>query len=52
MPVPLLGLPLAVAVVLIVIGRLNHRARWGNRVALVGYALLAVTFVAGLALRR
>ena len=32
-----------VAAVLIVVGRVNHRRPWGNRVAVAGYALIALT---------
>ncbi len=46
---PLLILPLAVAVILIVYGRLNRRSRWGNWIALAGYSVLAVTLVFALA---
>ena len=49
---PILLLPLAVAIVLIVVGRFNHRRPWGNPVALVGYAVLAVTIVIGILARR
>lgn len=31
-----------VAAILIVFGRLNHRTRWGNRVAVAGFAVLAL----------
>jgi hypothetical protein len=49
---PLLFLPLLVAVVLIVVGRVNHRKSWGNWVAVAGYAVLAVTIVVGLTAGR
>lgn len=42
---PILILPVAVAVILIVYGRINHGRRWGNRIAVAGYAVLAVTAV-------
>ncbi len=47
----ILILPLAVAIVLIVFGRVNRRKPWGNWVAAAGYAVLAVTIVAGIAIR-
>ena len=40
---PILILPLVVAVILIVYGRVNHRSRWGNWIAVAGYAVLAIT---------
>lgn len=52
MSIPILSLPLLVAVVLIVYGRVNRRSRWGNWIAVAGYAVLAVTIVAGLLTRR
>lgn len=45
---PVLFLPLAVAIVLIVAGRVNHRRPWGNWVALAGYTVLAVTIAVAL----
>jgi hypothetical protein len=51
MPTAALVAPLGVAIVLIVVGRLNHGVRWGDRVAIAGYALLALTIVVGLAAR-
>ena len=42
---------MAVAVVLIVFGRLNHRRRLGTWIALAGYAVLAITIVVGLVVR-
>ena len=33
---PILILPLVVAVILIVYGRVNHRSRWGNWIAVAG----------------
>ncbi len=38
-------LVVVVAAILIVVGRVNHRSWWGNRVAVVGYALLALAAV-------
>ena len=35
---PILILPLVVAVILIVYGRVNHRSRWGNWIAVAGHA--------------
>ncbi len=46
---PILIPPLVVAVILIVYGRINHRSRWGNRIAVAGYAVLAATIVFALA---
>ena len=51
MPTPVLAVPLAVAIILIVVGRVRHRARWGDLVAVAGYALLAVTIVIGVLTR-
>ena len=48
---PVLILPIAVAVILIVYGRVNHRRRWGNWIAVAGYAVLAVTLAVGLVTR-
>ena len=48
---PIAILLVAVAVVLIVIGRVNHRVWWGNRVAIVGYAALALAAVLTVATR-
>lgn len=48
---PILFAPLAVAVILIVVGRVNHRTGWGNRVAIAGYTVLAVTIVIGVVTR-
>ena len=48
---PALILPVAVAVVLIVVGRVNHRRAWGNWVAVAGYAVLAVTAFLALVVR-
>ena len=45
MPKQLSILLVVVAAVLIVVGRLNHKTRYGNWVAMVGYALLAVVGV-------
>jgi hypothetical protein len=42
---PILFLPVAVAAILIVYGRVDRRRRWGNSIALAGYALLAITAV-------
>ncbi len=39
----MLILPVVVVVILIVSGQLYRRRRWGNWVAVAGYALLAVT---------
>ena len=46
---PVLILPLVVAVILIVYGRVNRRSRWGNWIAVAGYAVLALTIVVALA---
>ena len=46
---PALLLPLAVAVVLIVYGRVTRRSRWGNMIAVAGYSVLALTIVFALA---
>ncbi len=40
MPRELLLILVVVAAVSIVVGRLNHRTRWGHWVAVAGYALL------------
>ncbi len=48
---PALILPVVVAAVLIVYGRVNRRSRWGNWIAVVGYALLAVTAVVAMVAR-
>ncbi len=40
-----------VAAVLIVVGRLNHGTRRGNRVAVAGYAVLIVAAAVALAAR-
>ena len=42
---PVLVLPLVVAVVLIVYGRVNRRSRWGNWIAAAGYLVLVLTIV-------
>ena len=42
---PLAIILVGIAAVLIVFGRVNHRHPWGNRVALVGYAVLALAAV-------
>ncbi len=52
MPTQVLVLPLAVAIVLVVLGRLNHRKPWGNWVAIAGYAVLAIAIVLGILSRR
>ena len=39
---PVLIALVIVAAVLIVFGRLNHRTRWGNWVAVAGFAVLAL----------
>ncbi len=44
---PLLLVPLVVAVILIVYGRVNRRSHWGNWIAVAGYAVLAVTIAVG-----
>ncbi len=44
-------LPVLVAAVLIVYGRVNRRSRWGNWIAVVGYAVLAVTIAVALVTR-
>jgi hypothetical protein len=51
MHTPILILPVLVAVVLIVYGRVNRRSRWGNWIAVAGYSLLAVTAVIALLAR-
>ena len=48
---PILFAPLAVAVILIVVGRVKHRTGWGNWVAIAGYAVLAVAIVIGITTR-
>ena len=48
---PLLVLPLLLAVILIVYGRVNHRTRRGTWIAVAGYAVLAVTIVLALLTR-
>ncbi len=48
---PIAILLVVVAVILIVIGRVNHRIWWGNRVALVGYAALALAALLTVATR-
>jgi hypothetical protein len=48
---PILILPVVVAAILIVYGRVNHRERWGNWIAVAGYAVLAVTAVIALVAR-
>jgi hypothetical protein len=48
---PVLILPVVVAATLIVVGRVSHRRRWGNRVAVAGYATLAIMAVLALAAR-
>ena len=40
MPQTVLIALVVVSAVLIVFGRVNHRTRWGNRVALAGFAVL------------
>ena len=47
----LIVLPLIVAIVLIVLGRVKHGERWGSWVALTGYVLLAITAVSALLVR-
>ena len=42
---PLLIPLVSVAAILIVVGRVNRRKPWGNRVAIAGYGLLAVAAV-------
>jgi hypothetical protein len=39
---PLLIALVVVSAVLIVFGRLNHKTRWGNWVAVAGFAVLAL----------
>ncbi len=48
----LFTLPLAAAVILIVYGRVRRRTRWGNWIAIAGYAVLAVTIAAAFLTRR
>ncbi len=45
---PVLVLPVVVAVILVVSGRVYRRRRWGNPIAVAGYALLAVTAIVAL----
>ncbi len=52
MPTQYLIVPLVVAVILIVYGRLNHRRRYGNWIALAGYTVLAIAIVVALIVRR
>ncbi len=42
---PVLFVPLLVAVILIVYGRIRRRSQWGNWIAIAGYAVLALTIV-------
>jgi hypothetical protein len=44
-------LPVVAAAILIVSGRVNHHRRWGNGIAVAGYALLAVTIAFALVTR-
>ncbi len=39
---PIAALLAAISAILIVYGRVNRRSRWGNRIAVAGYALLVV----------
>jgi hypothetical protein len=48
---PILIVPVAVAAILIVYGRVNRRRRWGNWIAIAGYAVLAITGIAVLITR-
>ncbi len=48
---PILILPVVVAAILIVYGRVNHRRRWGNWIAFAGYAVLAITAFFALVVR-
>jgi hypothetical protein len=48
---PVLILPVVVAAILIVYGRVNHHRRWGNWIAVAGYAVLAVTIIVALVTR-
>jgi hypothetical protein len=41
----------AVSVALIVYGRVSHGRRWGNWIAIAGYAVLAVTIAVALVAR-
>jgi hypothetical protein len=45
MPQPVLIALVVVSAVLIVSGRLNRKTRWGNWVAVVGFAVLALAAV-------
>lgn len=45
---PVLILPVVAAAILIVYGRVNHHRRWGNWIAVAGYALLAITIAVAL----
>ena len=42
---PVLVALVALAAILIVFGRVPHRTRWGNRVAVAGVAVLALAAV-------
>jgi hypothetical protein len=42
MPQPVLIALVVLAAILIVFGRVNHRTRWGNWVAVAGFAVLAL----------
>jgi ABC-2 type transport system ATP-binding protein len=48
---PVLILPVVVAAILIVYGRVNRRVRWGNRIAVAGYTVLAITAIVALVRR-
>ena len=48
---PIVILPVVIAAILIVYGRVNHRQRWGNAIAFAGYAVLAITAVITLVMR-
>lgn len=48
---PILVAPLGAAIILIVYGRVRRRGRWGNWIAVAGYALLGATILIALATR-
>jgi hypothetical protein len=48
---PVLIVPVVVAALLIVYGRVNRRRRWRNWMAVGGYALLAITGLVAFAVR-
>ena len=48
---PIAIMLVVVSAILIVYGRVNHRSRWGDWIAVAGYAVLAVTAVIALVTR-